>query len=300
MVDSFWSFPEEAQKYVSSKIINPLIQNVQDAIKVSENLRADEDLDALKAKNHLDKVEWIIRELEEVLGEEDIRFQTMANAYAGEVLACAIDALSTFKAPKLAMSLIEWADKLPSFSRIKSRIEENLENIQSWVEAEEDDEIFGELLKKLTVDFYTLTQASNMLGSMSYELVKIKNKVGSNDKRYIIISSNCAHRILGFLIDTVNEAQASFRKSRDLNDLQSTIEQATALTRKLLHLNIDGETRVRVNKNLETIEGVNRSVTAAVTLRGNKAANPHTIFEQIPWWVWSGGFIFLLSLCSGK
>jgi hypothetical protein len=299
IVESFWSFPAEARDYASSKIVNPLVEDVQEAIKVSEGLRADEDLEALKAKNYLGKVEKIIKDLEEVLGEEDIRFQAIANAYADEVCACAVKALNKFKDPKLAMSLIQWADSLPSFSRVKSRIEENLEIIQGWVEEDEEDELFGELVKKLKVDVYTMTQASNMLEDMKRELAKIKAKVGSTDKRYITISSACAHRILGFLIDTVNDAQDSFSSRKNLTDLQSTIGQATGLTRKLLLLDLDGDTRVRVNKNLETIEGINTSVTAAVTVRANRASSSGNIFEQIPVWVWIVGVIFLLSMCSG-
>ncbi len=300
IVESFWSFPAEARDYASSKIVNPLIEEVHEAIKVSEGLRADEDLEALKAKNQLGKVEKIIKDLEEVLGEEDIRFQTIANAYADEVCDCAVKALNKFKDPKLAMSLIQWADSLPSFSRVKSRIEENLEIIQGWVEEDEEDELFGELVRKLKVDVYTLTQASNMLEDMKRELAKIKAKLGSTDKRYITISSACAHRILGFLIDTVNDAQDSFSSRKNLTDLQSTIGQATGLTRKLLLLDLDGETRVRVNKNLETIEGINTNVTAAVTVRANRASSSSNIFEQIPGWVWIVGVIFLLSMCSGK
>jgi len=299
IVESFWSFPAEARHYASSKIVNPLVEEVQEAIKVSEGLRAEEDHEELKAKNQLGKVEKIIEDLEEVLGEEDIRFQTIANAYADEVCACAVKALNNFKDPKLAMTLIQWADSLPSFSRVKSRIEENLEIIQGWVEEDEEDELFGELVKKLKVDVYTMTQASNMLEDMKRELAKIKAKVGSTDKRYITISSACAHRILGFLIDTVNEAQDSFSSRKNLTDLQSTIGQATGLTRKLLLLDLDGETRVRVNKNLETIEGINTSVTAAVTVRANRASSSSNILEQIPVWVWIVGVIFLLSMCSG-
>ena len=299
IVESFWSFPAEARDYASSKIVNPLIEEVQEAIKVSEGLRAEEDLEELKARNQLGKVEKIIEDLEEVLGEEDIRFQTIANAYADEVCACAVKALNNFKDPKLAMSLIQWADSLPSFSRVKSRIGENLEIIQGWVEEDEEDELFGELVKKLKVDVYTMTQASNMLEDMKRELAKIKAKLGSTDKRYITISSACAHRILGFLIDTVNEAQDSFSSRKNLTDLQSTIGQATGLTRKLLLLDLDGETRVRVNKNLETIEGINTSVTAAVTVRANRASSSSNILEQIPVWVWIVGVIFLLSMCSG-
>lgn len=198
------------------------------------------------------------------------------------------------------MSLIQWADSLPSFSRVKSRIEDNLETIQEWVEDDEEDEIFGELVKKLKVDFHTLTQASSMLEEMKSELTKIKTKVGSKDKRYITISSACAHRLLGFLIDTVNDAQENFSANKGFGELQSTIGPATALTRKLLLLDLDGETRVRVNKNLETIEGINSSLNAAVTARANRASSSSNIFEQIPGWVWVCGVIFLLSMCSGK
>ena len=300
IVESFWSFPSEARDYVSSKIVNPLIEEVKDAIKVSEGLRADEDLEALKAKNQLDKVEKIIKDLEEVLGEDDIRFQTIANAYADEVCDCAVKALNKFNDPKLSMSLVQWADSLPSFSRVKSRIEENLEIIQGWVEEDEENELFGELVKKLKVDMYTMTQASNMLEDMKRELAKIKAKVGSTDKRYIKISSSCAHRILGFLIDTVNDAQENFSANKGLGELQSMIGTATSLTRKLLMLDLDGETRVRVNKNLETIEGINNSLNAAATRRASQAASSSNIFEQIPGWVWVFGVILLLSMCSGK
>jgi tetratricopeptide (TPR) repeat protein len=299
IIESFWSFPAEARDYASCKIVNPMIEEIQDAIKVSEGLRADEDLEALKAKNQLGKFEKLIKDLEEVLGEEDIRFQTIANAYADEVCACAVKALNKFKNPKLAMSLIQWADSLPSFSRVKSRIEENLEIIQGWVESDEEDELFGELVKKLKVDVYTLTQATNMLEDMKRELVKIKAKVGSSDKRYIEISSVCAHRILGFLIATVNDAQETFSSRKNLADLQATAVQATGLTRKLLLLDLDEETRVRVNKNLETIEGINANVTAAVTVRANRTSSSSNIFEKIPVWMWIIGVIFLLSMCSG-
>ena len=300
IVESLWSFPSEARDYASSKILNPLIEEVNEAIKVSEDLRANDDLEALKVKNRLDKVEKLVWDLKEILGEEDIRFQTVANAYADEVCACAVKALNHFKNPKLSMMLIQWAASLPSFSRIKSRIEENLETIQEWVEDDEEDEIFGEIVKKLKVDVYTLTQAANMLEDMKRLLGQIKAKVGGGDKRYLKISSACAHHILGFLIDTVNSAQDTFDKTKNLTDLQSTISGSTGLTRKLLLLDLDVETRTRVNKNLETIEGIDSRLTAAMTARANHSASSSNIFEQIPGWLWLVGIVLLISMCSGK
>lgn len=46
IVESLWSFPSEARDYASSKILNPLIEEVNEAIKVSEDLRANDDLES--------------------------------------------------------------------------------------------------------------------------------------------------------------------------------------------------------------------------------------------------------------
>jgi len=300
VIDSLWSFPADARDYASSKILNPLIEEVNDAIKISEDLRANDDLEALKSKNRLDKVEKIIMDLKDVLGEDDIRFQTVANAYADEACACAVKALNHFKNPKLSNLLIQWAASLPSYSRIRARIEENLETIQGWVDDDEEDEIFGEIVKKLKLDVYTLTQAATLLEDMKRLLAQIKVKVGGGDKRYLKTSSACAHHILGFLIDTVNSAQDTFDNTKKITDLQSTISGSTGLTRKLLLLDLDLETRARVNKNLETISGIDSRLSSAMTARANQSSNSSNIFEQIPGWMWLVGIVLLISMCSGK
>jgi hypothetical protein len=300
VIDSLWSFPVDARDYASSKILNPLIEEVNDAIKISEDLRANDDLEALKSKNRLDKVEKIITDLKEVLGEDDIRFQTVANAYADEVCACAVKALNHFKNPKLSNIMIQWAASLPSYSRIRARIEENLETIKGWVDDDEEDEIFGEIVKKLKLDVYTLTQAATLLEDMKRLLAQIKAKVGGGDKRYLKTSSACAHHILGFLIDTVNSAQDTFDNTKNITDLQSTISGSTGLTRKLLLLDLDVETRARVNKNLETISAIDNRLSSAVTARANHSANSSNIFEQIPGWMWLAGIVLLIAMCSGK
>ncbi len=299
IVESLWSFPSEARDYASSKILNPLIEEINEAIKVSEDLRANDNLEALKVKNRLDEVVKLVWDLKEILGDDDIRFQAVANAFADEVCSCAVKALNDFKDPKLSMMFIQWAATLPSFSRIKSRIEENKETIQEWVEDDEEDEMFEKIVKKLKVNVYTLTQAANMFEDLSRLLGQVKAKVGGGDKRYLKISSACAHHILGFLINTVNSAQETFDKSKNFSNLQSTISDSTRLTRKLLHLDLDVETRNRVNKNLETIEGIETQLTAAMTARANQSVSTSSIFDQIPGWMWLAGIILLISMCSG-
>jgi len=72
------------------------------------------------------------------------------------------------------------------------------------------------------------------------------------------------------------------------------------LTRKLLLLDLDLETRARVNKNLETISGIDSRLSSAMTARANQSSNSSNIFEQIPGWMWLVGIVLLISMCSGK
>ena len=298
LVESLWAFPATARDYASSRIVNPLLEKVKDAITVSEGFRERDDLEALKAKNHLERVEAIIKDLEAVLGEDDIRFQTIANAYAEEACACAIKALNKFNDPKLAMVLITWANNLPSFSRIKARIEENLETIQEWVTGEEGDEVFEGILKLLKTNISSIEQASNMLTDMKVMLAKIKAKLGASDKHYVTASSACAHHILGFLIKRVNSSQESYSITKNLKALQSVVTQATELTKKLLLLDLDGETRVRVDTNLKTIENINLLVAEIGV--GTQSVSSGNLFSRIPAWLWIVGVVLLLVMCSSK
>lgn len=301
VVESFWSFPTMAREYVSSKIVNPLIDEVKEAIKVSEELLENDDLDALKQNNYLDSVEWIVKDLEEVLGEEDVRFQSIANEYANEVCACAIKALNDFDNPELSYRLIQWANELPSFSRVKARIEDNLETIEGWQDSDEKPGLFDEFFKKLDTEIGSFSQAETFLGEMRGMLVGIKNELGGNDETYIKASSACVHRLLGFLVKTVNSAQDSFKAKKCLLvDLQVTIGDAVALTKKLNVLDMDAATRERVGKNLDTIVGIENSLTRAMAANSYQASNSKNILEQIPGFVWVLGLVLLVAMCSGK
>ncbi len=299
VLDSLWSFPAHARAYAAAKILNPLIEQINDAIKISEELRAIDNFESLMNKNNLEQIEHIVLELQNALGEDDIRFQTIANAYSNEICSCAVKALNEFKKPKLSMELIQWADGLPSYSRIKFRITENLETIQGWLEDDED-ELFEEIVKKLKVNVYTLTQASSLLEDMKLLLADLKNRIGGNDKRYLSTSSACAHHILGFLIDAVNSAQNTFENTKNLNDLSTTMSGALTLTRKLLFLDLDAEARSRVNQNLEMVAGMNDRLISALNARSNESNESGGLLEIIPGWIWIVGIILLLSMCIGK
>ncbi len=300
IVDSFWSFPQEAKDYVASKVINPLAEAVQKAIQNSEQVRSDKaQLATLKRKNGLDKVEHIIHELEATLGEDSPKFQSIANSYANELRLCAVTALNEYEEVELASMYIEWAERMPSFARVKSQIEENREAIDVWVESKEQEELYGAAIKVFDVELHSIEQAGRMLESMRTELSKIRAAVGREDETYLKLSSSCVHRILGFLVTTVNAAQESFGKTQNLASLHSIINPATDLTRKLSGFDMDAETRNRLKENLDTIEDINRKLAPAVlhaAMASVKSPEGDNILAQIPAWVWIVAVIILLAM----
>ena len=298
IVDSFWSFPDPAKDYAASKVINPLIETIQEAIARSESRRGTDDFESIKKKNGLDGVETIIQQLHEVLDENDLRFQSIANAYANEICSCAVHALNEHEDPIVASMLINWAAEMPSYARVENRITENKENIDRWVASAREEEIFKAIRKKLDVKIYSLTQASSILEGMKTELAKIKAQVSRENEAYIAASSACAHYMLSFLIDTVNEAQEAYPKTKTLNELRSIFGQTATMTRQLLMLDLDGETRVRVNTNVQTIENINSKLTIASQANTMSNSGADDFWSQIPGWVWVIGVIVLLSMCG--
>lgn len=297
IVDSCWSFPEEARDYVSSKVVNPLVDEVQKAVEKSKQMRTENcSLSALRNTSAMKKVERIVSELHDSLGEDSQRFQSIANEYADELCSLGVKALNEYEEVDLAHSYMDWASRMPSFSQIKIRIQENKENVDDWVKSAKNKELLSGVTDKLKVDIYTLTQAENLYTLMKSELSKVVNKLGRDDETYIAISTACVHRLLGFLIDVVNKAQDEVSTNRNWDALKVTIRQATELTRKLRSFDMDAEAAERLRENLAVIEGLNESVSKPIQRQQTNSGG--NILEIIPGWLWVVGVIFLLSMCS--
>jgi len=154
-------FHDQTLEYIASKITKPLTNAIQDAVDRSKAKRDDgTSVDDLRRKNGLSKVEHIIYELRDSLGESDPGFQAVANSFADEVISCAINAINRHKAVSTALVLAEWAAELPSFGQTRKWLleqrgkiftwdpdyvpdddpEEDLSDIEADLESEEEDE----------------------------------------------------------------------------------------------------------------------------------------------------------------
>lgn len=126
-------FHEQTLEYIASKIIKPLTNAIHDAVDRSKAKRDEgTSVDDLRRKNGLSKVEHIIYELRDSLGESDPGFQAVANSFADEVIACGINAINRHKAVSTALVLAEWAAELPSYGQTRKWLLEQRGKICTW------------------------------------------------------------------------------------------------------------------------------------------------------------------------
>jgi len=126
-------FHDQTLEYIAAKITKPLTNAIQDAVDRSKAKRDEgTSIDDLRRKNGLSKVEHIIYELRDSLGESDPSFQAVANSFADEVVACAIDAINSHKAVPTALVLAEWAAELPSYGQTRKWLLEQRGKIFTW------------------------------------------------------------------------------------------------------------------------------------------------------------------------
>lgn len=126
-------FHDQTLEYIAAKITKPLTNAIQDAVDRSKAKRHEgTSIDDLRRKNGLSKVEHIIYELRDSLGESDPSFQAVANSFADEVIACAINAINSHKAVPTALVLAEWAAELPSYGQTRKWLLEQRGKIFTW------------------------------------------------------------------------------------------------------------------------------------------------------------------------
>ena len=142
MMEHCLYFHGDTLDYLAARVTKPLINTLQDAVDRSKAKRDEgTTVDDLRRKNGLTKVEHIIYELKDSLGESNPSFQAIANSFADEVIGCAINAINVHKATSTAIVLAEWAAELPTYGQTSKWLLEERRKILAWdpgYESEED------------------------------------------------------------------------------------------------------------------------------------------------------------------
>lgn len=293
-LDLFSDFPSESIYYAKLKTVNPIIQQLQDAIEHSEQCRAQKDLSALRRFNDLKEDGQLIHQLHAVLGDHDVSFIAIANAYVDEICDCSLLAHNHFDETALAVQLIQWGHQLPSYGSIKQNLVEKKQQLEEILRDQAELESYAPIFEELKKPMHNVSQASDQLFKLQRQLQIIKNQHGASSQ-YTDMSSTCVGHILNFLIDEVNQAQDNVAK-RQANSVQAfkqLLDTALRLINQLNDFDMDGERFIHLKKNHQALLGMKQQVDQAT-----QSSNSSTGDFKISGWVWIIGIVILLAMCS--
>lgn len=205
------------KSHVEEKAVKPLVDSIQDAIAIAKKSKekgAEARLNAGEALRENTKCAF--QQLRGFLSATDLQYQMIADKLGLEILQCGIDYFNGSDEPEAAhkaMDLQKYAQSIVVGQMAKDRCEENVDILQKIIEALPPSEVLAEdcaikeELRKYCKLPDEICYAVTLLNKTKPHLQAIKNKLGSNNKYYLKISTQIVSNALHNLIEEVNAAQ---------------------------------------------------------------------------------------------
>ena len=218
-----------------------------------------------------------LSQLRKCLNKSDIRYQTIVDKLATEILQCGIDYYNDSDdddCATKAMKLQKYALTIAVGNMTKQRCKENVEILQKVIDNLPPTEVFAEdkaireELRKYCLLPDKIVHAVTLLNNTKPYLASIKNKLGVNNSYYLKISTQIVGNALHNIIGEVNDAQSILKVNKDdpnaalaallgLTRVKSALEEAWKAT--LIMDSFDMESEFKSNRydvNRKTLKGL--------------------------------------------
>lgn len=261
------------KSHVEEKAVKPLVDSIQDAIAIAKRSKekgAEARLNAGEALR--ENTRSAFQQLKGFLSETDLQYQMIADKLGLEILQCGIDYFNGSDEPEAAhkaMDLQKYAQSIVVGQMAKDRCEENVDILQKIIEALPPSEVLAEdcaikeELRKYCKLPDEICYAVTLLNKTKPHLQAIKNKLGSNNKYYLKISTQIVSNALHNLIEEVNATQ-----KQATSETKKALREAWKTT--LIMDTFDMEQDFKNNRYAS-----NRSVLKDLYERYNVASHPY-------------------------
>lgn len=291
LISAFNSFPNEIRQYVSGKFTDRPINNIENQIERTKQKRYDNPNDAEKYGGELYKnTKEDLVFLKNVWGANNVQYQMIANKLANEILQCAIDFFNEhqenndFDPGESAMKVMKMAKAINPTGQTKSRLDENIENVQEWINDSEkrnryrkikEDLVFvASKLRRFQNIPDTISNAKDLVVSCKPKLINIKTALGSADDFYLKLSSAVVNNALNALIYVVNEAQNGLQYDRTkLFTLPTTISSVLEVINLMSGMDMVYELRNRFNQNKTTISHIQSQLNQVTNRQSSSSSS---------------------------
>jgi hypothetical protein len=233
LIEAFKTFPAKAQEELKKKFTEQPKLSIEKEIEFTQEMREEYPEEAYEYGTELyKKSKQHLLFLIQTLGKTNIEVKTLSNSLANEILQCSIDFFNNhqdddnFDPGDQAVKLAKMAKGICPPGATLSRINENLETIQEWVDdapERERHQVIESDLAFVTAKLTrfqnledTVENAKDLINSCKPKLQNMRAELGSSDDFYLKISSAVVGNAQGMLVSAVNEAQENFKNSQSL------------------------------------------------------------------------------------
>jgi len=302
LIDAFSSFTTETKQYITAKFTDKPLSSIDNQVEKTKKERTDNANNEEESGAELFKNTKIdLAFLKNILGENNVNYQVVVNRVANEIVQCAINYFikhrdsNEYDPGDKAMNLLKMAKAISPNGHIKTRVDENIVQVQEWndVKAERDRtkkikddlefiKIFLERSQGWVVSLVPFLQIKNskeLVVSCKPKLNNIKNILGSTDDFYLKISSVVVGNAQGMLISAVNNVQESFQTDVILNrilafsNMKTVFEGAMEVTTMLGSFDMTSELRFRYNSNKSTLQKILKQLEGSLNPKTNSESN---------------------------
>jgi hypothetical protein len=279
-----FSAKQDFQKSVSRKISARITREIE---IVRNKCDSDKAIAIVTGENLYEHTKKDLAQLKEILGTNDFSYSNVADKLANEILQCAIDyfkysqnnddddALKDFST--IAMNLLKKAKSLAIGDIVKQRCEENITELQEWInnkpEREKEKKISFFLnnimrcLQYYDSKTHTIFNAQALINESKPYLIAVKTVLGKSDKVYLRLSTQIASMAQYKIIEDVNITQERLQidlqidRFYSIQQLHATVENAWNATCLLGTLDMDNDFRNnRYDPNRESLKDLCRQL----------------------------------------
>ncbi|MFC1591334.1 CFI-box-CTERM domain-containing protein [Thermodesulfobacteriota bacterium] len=287
LFEAFSAYPEDIKKYLSGKFTDNPVANIENKIEETKDIRTEHPEAAGKyGKELYEETLNDLYFLASVWGRENVQYQRIVNKVSQEILQCAIDFFVAYRdsddydPDETTMMIMNMANNIGPTGQVKSRVDENIENLNEWIEAKPERERNAKI--QANIDFIvekinkfqdlsaTIENASALALECKPKIKNIKYVLGSNDEFYVEISSAVVRNTQGMLISVVNGALKPINSSTTpasllkINITKGVIDKALEVTGYLVEFDMDDELMQSFADNRKTLFNLQGQFAQAV------------------------------------
>jgi len=287
-----------AKTIVFKEFVQGPIDDILKSLEVSKGNRKTNPAQALVSgsKFHVDTKESLSI-LKNILGAQDIKFASISDKIADELLQCGIDYFNKYKNSDTTdpgvscMKCFKAARNIAVGSIIKERCDDNIKNLQEWIDdkpnRDRQNRIMVDLEKlKSLIDDYgnkraNIATAKQISTAARPNLLNIKSILGAQDELYLAISTRIASDALNMVINEVNITQeAVSRNANDYNGqvvalhmIREKVNEALEVISIIVGMDVLSEFKPRLNTNKSSLIDLKNQIQSATSPRSQTTSS---------------------------